>query len=320
MYRNYGKRQSYPTKRKSLTAARPQSSSSNKTVRKVYRKPAAPNKMALNKTAIMALSKQVKSLQLGRHGYKQWQHQFIASTDNLGHTTMTAMQHTPLAFMANNFFSGGIPSNSCYVYTGGVTAGVPTLSHAHRWDKVVSEANLNDEFNFNLKQNSDTLNHTQYLPVSANYKFQITCDSAPTLTPVQFRIQVFKFKNAVEVGHFKTTLPYNLGAYSHMCDRNPLTRNTLNTHEYHVPIIDKMVSFPQTDVLRSQVTKYINFKLWFPNKAIVYDKFTTDEELHKIIPTKDQYWVLLSSDTVQPRCLVSAERWLVWRDNAGVGS
>jgi len=222
--------------------------------------------------------------------------------------------------MANNFFSGAVANNAAYVYTGGVTNGVPTLTHGFRWDKVVSEANLNDEYNFNLKQNSDTLNHTQYLPITANYKFQVVCDSSPDLTPVKVRIQVFKFKNAVDTGYYKTSLPYNCGAYSHMVDRNPLTRNSLNTHEYHIPIVDKTVTFPQTDILRHQVTKHINFKIQFPNKAIVYDKQSNSEELHKIVPTKDQYWCLISSDTVHPRCTLSAERWIVWRDNAGVGS
>ena len=222
---------------------------------------------AQNKNTIMTLSKQVRTLQMARYGFKQWQHQHIARTDGTATPGFNALQNYVNSFMVNNFFTGHNAAHSCTLYYGTMSGGVPTLGTHSRFSKVTSDLDVQDQFMFNYKQGADAVNQIRYLPaVSSTMKFNVHCNSGPNLPGERVRIQIFKFKNVTSSSKFQIALPYNSGAYWHMCDKNPAHRNHLNTHEYHTVIADKSVYFPQTDTLRDQVesvrlsTTYV--KVW----------------------------------------------------------
>lgn len=275
----------------------------------------------VNKSAIMTLSKQVKKLQLQRYGFKQYQHQFIKEIpgDNPSNY-VSPTQTQPIAFMVNDFYLDG------KIWQGGILNGAPQLTQVRRFDKVDNNLPINTEYMFNHKQQLDTVNFTHYLPISTTLRFRVEyLSNVDFQTPVRVRFQIFKFKNAVINGKFQLALPYNLGAYWHMCDKNPETRNHLNTSEYHDLVMDKSVYVtPRFDHNSTLVLdKYLNMKIQFPAKEVKLDPSNSPsgQETYNIIPTKDQYWCLISTDTNEiDRVKVHLERWNVWRDTVGVGN
>lgn len=276
---------------------------------------------AANKNAIMTLSKQVKMLQLQRYGFKQFQHQHISeitgSPLNFFNPTVTK----PYAFLVNDFYTNS------KIWSGGITSGTPTLTEQMKFTKVTNDLDIGNSYLWNNKQQQESVSTIHYMPVTSTLKFRVQFISDPLTfnDPVRVRIQVFKFKNQTVDGKFKMSLPYNLGAYWHMCDKDPTTRNHLNTHEYHDLVVDKSVYItPKFDHNNTTtLDRYINCKMFFPAKEVKLD-LTTDpasQQIYNVIPTKDQYWCLISTDTADPaRLKIYLERWNVWRDQNGVGS
>jgi len=274
-----------------------------------------------NKNAITVLSKQVKKLQLQRYGFKQYQHQFIKELpgDNAANY-VSPIQTQPIAFMVNDFYLDS------KIWTGGILNGAPQLTAIRKFDKVDNVLPIDKEYLWNHKQQLDTVSTVHYMPVTTTMRFRVQYTSDATFdAPVRVRIQVFKFKNAVMNGKFAMALPYNLGAYWHMCDKDPTTRNHLNTATYHDVVVDKSVLVTPTFLHNglNTIDKYINCKIYFPAKEVKFDQsaLPTDQHPYNIIPSKDQYWCLISTDTnTLDRVKVFLERWNVWRDINGVGS
>lgn len=288
---------------------------SNSVVAKKYVKKTTKPTATINKSAIMTLSKQVKQLQLQRYGFKQFQHQHIQFSYFMQPSVLK-----PYAFMVNDFY------NASKIYRGIVSGGAVSYEEPLQFDKVESTASIDAQYLWNNKQQKETVSLVHYLPISTTLKFRVEYQSTAALDrPIRVRVQVFKFKNQTVNGKFKMTLPHNLGAYWHMCDRYPTTRNHLNTHEYHDVVVDKSVYL--TPILNHTATntidKYINCKIQFPAKEVKLDQTTdpADQKLYNIIPTNEQYWCLISTDSTETDKLkIHLERWNVWRDSTGVGS
>lgn len=295
---------------------------SNAGVRKALAaKPTKPKPAAkTNKNAIMVLSKQVRSLQLQRYGFKQFQHQHMLNAAFPNSSYMAPDIHHPYAFLVNDFF------NASKVFRGTITSGSPVLEEVLQFSKVISDLDIDTQYLWNNKQQHDQVSSQQYLPITSTMKFRVEyVTDVDFVRPIRVRIQVFKFKNQTVNGKFTMSLPYNLGAYWHMCDRNPTNRNHLNTAEYHDVVVDKSV-YLKPSFLYSGVTsndRYLNCKIYFPPKEVKLD-LTSDplgQNVYNTIPTKDQYWCLISTDAeTNNRVKVYLERWNVWRDNNGVGS
>lgn len=276
---------------------------------------------ATNKAAIMTLSKQVKNLQLQRYGFKQFQHQHITGISEgstLDHMTPNITK--PYAFLVNDFY------NAAGIWYGGVTNQAPVLTHEMKFNRVENDLDIATSYLWNHKQQMENVSQTQYLPISSTMQFKIAITADVTFTvPVRCRIQIFKFKNQTVNGKFQMSLPYNLGAYWHLCDTNPTSRNHLNTNEYHQVVYDRSVLFkPTIDHASASVEeRYLKAKIQFPAKAVKLDDTTdpTGQKLYNVIPSKDQYWCIISADTFSAnRVKVFVERWNVWRDSIGVGS
>lgn len=293
---------------------------SNAPVKRIYKKPIAKKSSTalVNKKAIMTLSKQVKELQLGNFGFRQWQHQYMSNVAGTSVGKLYPGVVEPCAFMLNDFFS------QCPIYQGAIAAQHPTLTQITKWNKVVTDLDLDHAYLWNLKQANDSISQTIYLPVSTTLKFSVQCqddDANMQTRTVQFTI--IKLKNPTVGGTVKFALPQNLGAYGSMLHSNPMHRNHFNTHQYHTIVASKTVSFTPLDRSRQYMKKFCTMKLNFPaNKPVQFD-YTSDpagSTVASTIPTKDQYWLLISSNSNTNTLEIEAERWNVWRDPQGVGS
>lgn len=90
--------------RRSSTAAKfPRQSSVHKTIKKIYRKKVPATKTARNKTAIMKLSRQVKTLQNQRVGEAQTHTQWATLTG-----TNRPLANQPILFGLNSFYDQDI--------------------------------------------------------------------------------------------------------------------------------------------------------------------------------------------------------------------
>jgi hypothetical protein len=291
----------------------------NSAIVKKYNTKAKPT-TNINKSAIMTLSKQVKALQLQRYGFRQFQHQHFLNPPYPHLNYISPTVTLPHCFLLNDFYTG------TKIYRGTVTGGAPTLESPLEWTKVISDLDIGTQYLWNNKQQQDTVSSIHYLPISTTIRLRVEYQSnADFVRPIRVRMQVFKFKNQTVNGKFTMSLPYNLGAYWHMCDRMPSNRNHLNTAEYHDVVIDKSVyltpSFNHTGT--TVIDKYLDCKVQFPAKEVKLDLTAdpTEQKVYNVIPTNEQYWCLISSDSDDiARLKVFGERWNVWRDANGVGS
>ena len=278
------------------------------TTKKVV-KPAAKT----NKNAIMVLSKQVRSLQMARYGFKQWQHKNCVNPSG----TVLALAPTkasPVGFMVNDFY------NDAMIWQGTVANGVPVTVQAGKFTRVVSSNGLNAQYNWNNKQQGDLIDSVQYMPVTSKFHFRILTNTGPSTPIVKVRFQFFTFKNAIQGGAVSVSLPANLGAYLHLQDDNPSTRNHLNTHDYHKLLLDKTVMFKQTTENINLAQKFLECKIYHPAVPIKGD-LSAGEVLYNQIPSKNQIWCVISTDMFTANgVFVNAERWDVWRDTDGIGS
>lgn len=292
----------------------------NNPVKKSYfRKPINKNS---NYSAISTLSKQVRMLQMSKYGFKQFQHQHMAYSDNWSLTTISLTQAAPLAFMANNFY------DKARIWYGTKTGVAPNQIASYAltgiWNKVRNDSGLDPKYDWNLKQEEDSVSTTQFLPLSTTMKFTIKCvNSGPVQTPVRARITILKLKPSADVTNIYSKLPANLGAYAHLVDRDPLTRQYLNTHKFHTVVHEKNLYFPQPDVTHNDIERTFSYKHIFDGKtAVEFDKNAEpNEDMRHNIPISQQVWVLISTDnTDASRLNIQMERWNTWRDQHGVGS
>jgi len=292
----------------------------NKPVKRAYfRKGVTKNS---NYSAITTLARQVKQLQLSRYGFKQFQHQHIGYSNDPTLTSLSLTQAAPLAFMANNFY------DQARLYFGTKTGVAPNQVASYaitgKWSKVRSLNGLSPDYNWNQKQEEDTVSHIHYLPISTTMKIKFKCASiGPNQTPIRCRVTVLTLKTSSDVTNIHAELPTTLGAYSNLVDRDPLTRQYLNTSQFHKVIYQKDVYFPQPNVTHNNIERFITYKhIFSDNSPVEFDKTNEpNEDMRHNIPNNKQVWVILNTDNVDStRLSVTMERWNVWRDPHGVGN
>lgn len=275
-----------------------------------------------NYNAITTLARQVKQLQLSRYGFKQFQHQHIGYSNDPTLTSLSLTQSAPLAFMANNFFE------QARLYYGTKTGVAPNLVASFAvtgiWTKVRNLNGLAPDYDWNQKQADDTVSHTQYLPISTTMKIRFRCASmGPSHQPIRCRVTVLTLKTSSDVTNIHAELPTTLGAYSNLVDRDPLTRQYLNTSQFHKVIFQKDVYFPQTEVIHNDIERFITYKhIFSDNTPVEFDKTNEpNEDMRHNIPNNKQVWVIINTDNVDgTRLNVTMERWNVWRDQHGIGN
>lgn len=292
----------------------------NNPVKKSYfRKPVNKNS---NYSAISTLSKQVKMLQMEKYGFKQFQHQHMAFSSNTALSSITATQGAPLAFMANNFYE------DAQVFYGTRTGTAPNIVPGYGvtglWKKLHNDLGMSDVYNWNKKQAEDEVSIVNYLPLSTTVKFTFTVASAgPTITPIKVRVTFLKFKTTADVAAIQSKLPTTLGAYSHLVDTDPLTRQYLNTSKFHTIVKEQILYFPQPDINKNEIVKTFSYKHIFDGKTpVVFDRSTEAyQDMRFSVPNSEQIWCVINTDNTDgSRLHVRMERWNMWRDQHGIGS
>ena len=309
------------------TVAKSRGRLANKAVKRAYFRRRVTKKS--NYVAISTLARQVKQLQFSRNGFKQWHHvhmdmlsSYPAGTPaDVQVRTMRPLQARPYAFMVNNF-----TSNSP-IYYGAVNPAVstaPSFGVAGEYKVLLTNGPFDDNYNWNIKQGQDTVLNTHYLPVKSTMRFELQCLSqGPTQAPITVRFTMLKLKNN-GVASITANLPTTLGAYRNMVDFEPTTRNHFNTSHYHTILADKWVKFGQTDVVKNNNRKFITMTYMnYSTKPLNPDisGSPAGQKIYSTIPTKDQVWMVISTDCVDStRFQIRSEKWNTWRDAAGIGN
>lgn len=276
-----------------------------------------------NKRAILTLARQVKSVQMGLIGQKQWQHQFLADTSTGLNAPIRPSQECPFAFCVSNLY------NDCPVHYGYMNGTTPTFGTTHKWSSVEAPQDIGAGYLWNRKQSLDTVAPDHFLPIRTFIRFNVKARTGPSVHPIRLRFTVFKLKGIQTNIH--TALPAYLGAYRNMVrPDSPEERNHFNTHEFHKVLMDKWVTIQQTDSVRDDVERTVTIPFNFPNKVVAPEILTSEPDpqtFNTNTMLKDQVWLLISSSMTQAetvetpvKCELFAERWNTWRDNAGGGS
>ena len=286
-------------------------------------------KVALNKNAIMTLSKQVRTLQLDKLGSQQYQVQDV----HLRPTIATAQPSVvgPLCFCANNFYSDSVTSQTkCPIYKGTVNAGgtpVLTAPATQLFTKQGFSLDLQNQFQWNEYRNTATsVSAVQYLPICAKYVFTFNGSITSGDLPIRYRITFLRQKkNQLQTSARNILLPYQLGAYWRMCADDPRQRNYFS-NSFHEVLYDKFLTInsPVGGGTAAQVfRRQIVARLAFPNKVLkpnLVNQTSGATDFNTNVPIKDQIWCIISSnrqegDTSSP--VIDIVRSMCWRDQHG---
>ena len=309
------------------TVAKARGRLANAPVKRAYYRRGVTKKS--NYVAISTLARQVKQLQYDRNGFKQWHHQHmdllasypVGTPADVQVRTMRPLQARPYAFMVNDF------TVSSPIYYGTVNPAVataPSFGTAGQFKVLSTNGPFDDNYNWNVKQSQEHVLTTHYLPVKSTMRFELQCLSqGPTETPITVRFTMIKLKNN-GVASVTANLPTTLGAYRNLVDFEPTTRNHFNTSHYHTILADKWVKFGQTDVTKNNTRKFVTMSYYNRSTKPLNPDISdhpAGQKIYSVIPTKDQVWMVISSDCVDStRFQVRTERWNTWRDAAGIGN
>jgi len=293
----------------------------NKPVKSIYKKRVKKTKTNMNKSAITMLSKQVRTLQLQRYGFKQYQRQY-AILDSAVATTMP-LSTTPLLFLANSFY------DSNPIYQGTVSAtGVPSYAAGPvPLIKQTFDTDLADQYQWNEQNNQQTVSSVQYLPVYTKMKFTLTGmlkggSSMPH--PIRYRFTLFRLKKQVlSSAVLDMSLPNTAGAYWHMCEDNPSIRNHFLKHKHEV-VVDRYVTIrpPPHDTELENVYRTVEIPYSFGKcKPIqpVKEPQPPNQNTYNKIPEEQCLWLLISSNqTANNGININIEKLNIYRDQHGV--
>jgi hypothetical protein len=261
---------------------------------------------------------------MAQYGHAQWQHQHLVGTDP-SHYNFDMHTTYPQAFIVNNFYEDSV------LYMGTRTGTPPNMipgySNHGTFTKVKADNAFSGEYDWNQKQQDDTLSNVQYLPIKTMLKFRFKCKNlGPSLPRINVRVTIFKFKRGIAQTNVHAQLPTTLGAYHNMCYYDVRSRNHFNTHEFHTILYDKWLSFAQTDVTKNDVEKNLFIKWQFYGRRsleldVAPGSTWQETDFVDSINRMDQLWCLISTDNnATDRVSFQLERWNHWRDNHGVGN
>lgn len=294
----------------------------NKPVKSILKKRRPVKPVKQNRTAIVALSKQVKDLQLSKYGFKQYQYQY-AILDSATLLTQCLVDK-PLCFAMNSFY------NNTTIYQGQVSAtAVPSaVPTGINLTKPVFDVDLADQYQWNEQNNQELVSTVQYLPVYQKLKITLTGTLKSTHSqpfPIRYRITFFRLKNqSIASDKLNMEMPSTLGAYWRMCDDNPSTRNHFTKHRHEV-LMDRWVSIrpPNNANDLDSVYRTIEMPYSFPVKPIRFNKTAqpANQKFYENVPQEDIIWCLISSNQTQNNGInVNLERKLTFRDAHGVST
>jgi len=309
----------FPAKSKqffrSTVAKYPKSTTVNKPVKRVYQKSkVAPKKApAQNKQAIMKLSKQVKTLQNQRYGEIQSHTQHVLlQTSNLPTSTQ------PIAFLLNDFYDQpilkGVNSSGQATYALG-----PTMT------RQTYQSDLDDQFEWNARRNSDVVSPVEYKPVYTRLRLSFDATFAGLTFPGKMRVTILKIKPYESSNKLSLNLPASLGAYRYLAERDYSPNRNYFDKKYHQVVYDKWVSFRGTNNTGSEssvIRKGLTIS-WRYNDMVHKPDITNNpanQTFWTNVPISQQFWVLISADDYMNGRLQGVEigKFDVWRDPHGV--
>lgn len=279
----------------------------NKPVKSIYKKRQTSTKTAKNKSAIMTLSRQVKTLQNQRIGDVQSHTQFINFTGD----QLPTSDH-PVLFGVNNFYDQD-------VYRGSITSGIATYSVAGTFTRQTYRTDLDDEYEWNARRNSDTVSLIEYKPVFTRLNMNFQFAQAAATFPSRVRVTILKVKPYNSSNKLSVTLPTTLGAYRWLAN-DPSSYQNFFSKTYHTILVDKWI--PLRAPPNSAATTFSkNLRIDFRHSAAVLrpDISTTPpgQNFWTNIPVKDQIWCLVSTDAGYMTSM-RVSKFDVWRDPHGV--
>jgi len=294
----------------------------NKPVKSILkkRKPVKPVKQ--NTKAITTLSKQVRQLQLSKYGFKQYQYQY-AILDSANPLT-GCLVTTPLIFAMNSFY------NLTTIYQGQVSAtAVPSaVPTGINWEKQVYSVDLADQYQWTENNAQQLVSTVQYLPVYQKLKLTFTGSLKSTHSQpfaIRYRVTFFRLKNqSIASDVLNMELPDTAGAYWHLCDDNPSTRNHFSKMRHEV-LMDRYVSIRPPNNANDLDTVYrtVEMPFSFPVKPIRFNKTAQppNQKFYENVPQDDIIWCVISSNqTINNGINIQMERSLTWRDQHGVST
>lgn len=314
----YGRRRKY-NKPKGL-ANLPNGKTANRAVKRVYRKAKVvpKRKTAINKAAIMTLARQVKNLQNQRYGEIQ------TCIDVYNAQGSFPNRANPCCFAINDFY------HACPMYRGTLLAGVPGFNLAGNFNRMSYESDMNDQYEWCARLNSDQVSSIQYKPVSTRLDFEFWFDNVNSLlNQGELRVTLLKVKPIQLEGSVDCSLPSRLGAYRNLCSEASDTKTNYFSPRLHEVLYDKRVKVDTTKFahLQSGIKQKIKFSIpyTFRTGHVITPDFTTlpaGQVFINSVPQTEIIWCMISANEEAHNLFAAygmkIRRFMKWRDRDGV--
>lgn len=303
--------------KKGGTAAKfPLSSTKNAPVRRVYKKNRPVTKVSRNKNAIMTLARQVKTLQQQRFGEIQTHTQYSGYL-GLVSDLNKLKANRPFCFCINNFYDQDI-------YKGDVNSGIATYGVAGTFHRQTYLSDLNDEYEWNARRNTDIVSPIEYKPVFTRLNIEFAFNPAFMNTAGQLRITILKIKPYQTSNKLAVALPTTLGAYRNLAEQVGAANRNYFDKSYHQVLMDKWISVkapPAAQAVQGEYKRYCRIDFRYPDMVLKPDitAHPANQTFWTNTKTAEQIWCLISTSAQLEECLTYTQigKFDTWRDAHG---
>lgn len=243
-------RTSYSRYRKSTTAARSaavaKARSTNTAVKKTRKSYRMAPKPVRNAKSISVLARQVRTLQLQRYGFLQYQRQGVTLISTRQGTGDGPSLSTPIAFPLNCFYDKTRLITGIVDPNAGSTSFQESVNASGQeiwWQKAQNQGviNLDAQYDWMQRTNKDTVDPTQYLPYKTTLNIKFELPMWANDQPQLYRVTVFKCKKmAVNNTDQLYHMPFQFGSYYGMAQKDPNYRRMFSKR-FHTILLDKWV-------------------------------------------------------------------------------
>jgi hypothetical protein len=324
--RRIGGRGTTSTTRRNATRAK-----TNRAVRRKLYRPGL-SRIVNNRAGIQTLAKQVRSLQLHRHGELQRTVQHVSVHPQAitvggvvyNHNFST---HSPLLFAANDFNE----DSSVLTKIGASPLFKLKGFEKHNFEYNVPGGTPGSIYSYFTGMYDDTVDPEQFMPVST--VITVSCDIQDSLSADEtvFRMDLFTVKKVLNFGNnHALQLPNNLAALGQMASRDPSHKNWFNPKFFTRLGTKYMSATPHGNQTSGIRTLSMSMKHVFKPKVLTPHAegtqnaagmdFSTDA-LYDRLPQDQIVWCLISSNrthTIESLPRFTISRHCTWRDKSGV--
>lgn len=311
--RNYKKRASG----KNLTNL-PADSTSNKSVKRVYRKARTEpkTKTGQNKSAIMTLARQVKNLQNQRFG----EIQNATNTFVLDSALKLPEPALPVCFMVNDFYNDApVWKGVHYPLSGDVG-----YSQVATSERPSYQSDLLDQYEWNARNNSESVSDIEYKPIYRRMNFHIESNLSGSYAPMKLRFTLFRLRPvALATNQIDCQLPSRLGAYRYLADSSQTYKQNKFNPRFHQVIYDKWVVI-KSDSTSPTKSTFVSIPYKFPANTVIRPDFTNlpnGQTFWTNVPQNEIVWCMISVSGNATHPIISKitnNSFISWRDKHGV--